>query len=303
MRLTLDTPPGFSFERTVRSHGWWSLRPFEPEGRDGLRAVLALPRGGACPILLRAGNGAVVLETPGSPGSGRRRQIEQAARRILNLDLDLTPFYRLVRRERGTRWIAETGSGRLLRSGSLFEDLVKLVLTTNCSWALTTRMVDGLVEHYGDRAPDGSRCFPRAERLAHVPERSLREKVKTGYRAPQLARLVREVAAGRTDPEGWERDDRNPEELRGEMLALPGVGPYVAENMLRLLGRPRGLALDSWLRAKYARVYHGGRRVTDRTIARRYARFGDWGGLAFWCEMTRDWFSGDGPSRLGVELK
>ena len=53
------------------------------------------------------------------------------------------------------RWIAETGSGRLLRCASLFEDLVKLVLTTNCSWALTTRMVDGLVEHYGDRAPDG----------------------------------------------------------------------------------------------------------------------------------------------------
>ena len=63
-------------------------------------------------------------------------------------------------------------------------------------------------------------------------------------------------------------------------MALPGVGPYVAENLLKFLGRPRGLALDSWMRAKYARLHHGGRRVSDRTIARRYARLGEWAGVA-----------------------
>ena len=77
------------------------------------------------------------------------------------------------------------------------------------------------------------------------------------------------------------------------MLKLPGVGPYVAENLLRLMGRPAGLALDSWLRGKYARRYHGGRRVSDRTIARRYGRHGRWAGLTLWCDMTRDWFEGE----------
>jgi 3-methyladenine DNA glycosylase/8-oxoguanine DNA glycosylase len=104
------------------------------------------------------------------------------------------------------------------------------------------------------------------------------------------------VEHGQIDPEAWEADNREPAELRREMLTLPGVGPYVAENMLRFLGRPRGLGLDSWLRAKYFRMHHGGRRVTDRTIARRYRPFGPWAGLALWCEMTRDWFDGDGPS-------
>jgi N-glycosylase/DNA lyase len=62
---------------------------------------------------------------------------------------------------------------------------------------------------------------------------------------------------------------------------------------LRFLGRPDGLGLDSWLRREYARIHHGGRPVTDRTIARRYARFGRWAGLALFCEMTRDWFDAE----------
>jgi 3-methyladenine DNA glycosylase/8-oxoguanine DNA glycosylase len=171
----------------------------------------------------------------------------------------------------------------------LFEDLVKLVLTTNCTWALTTRMVDSLIEHFGESAPDGSRAFPTAEALTRGGTRVLRDRCRTGYRAPLLARLAREVASGRVDPEAWQHDPRDPEELRREMLDLPGVGPYVAENLLRLLGRPAGLGLDSAVRSWYAGAYHGGRRVSDRTIARRYAKLGSWGGLAVWCEMTREW--------------
>jgi len=190
-------------------------------------------------------------------------------------------------------WVAGRGSGRLLRCPTIFEDLVKLVLTTNCTWALTTRMVGALIQRHGESAEDGRRCFPTAKAIARAGARDLRERVKVGYRAPLLAGLAREVAEGRVDPESWEDDDRPPEELRREMLELPGVGPYVAENLLKFLGRPDGLALDSWLRAKYGRVYHGGRRVTDRTIARRYARFGVWGGMALWCDMTRDWFEDD----------
>ena len=105
--------------------------------------------------------------------------------------------------------------------------------------------------------------------------------------------LARRVAEGAVDPESWAREEADPDAVRQEILSLPGAGPYVADSLLRLLGRPSGLGLDSWLRSKYARVYHGGRRVTDRTIARRYARWGGWGGLALWCDMTRDWVDGN----------
>ena len=74
---------------------------------------------------------------------------------------------------------------------------------------------------------------------------------------------------------------------------MKGVGPYAAENMLKLVGRYDGLALDSWVRAKFASTRNGGRKISDKRIARFYSRFGRWSGLAFWCDMTRDWLEGE----------
>jgi N-glycosylase/DNA lyase len=299
LRVRLDTPRGFSFPRTVFGHGWYSLPPFTYDAGGGwLETTVALGDGGAERIRLEAAGDGVRLGAPGRPPAGVRRQLVAAARRALNLDLDLEPFYDVASEHPGMEWVARAGAGRLLRCPTLWEDLVKLVLTTNCSWALTTKMVTELTERYGAPAPDGSRAFPTPEVLARVGERTLRDKVRAGYRAPLLVALSREVARGEVDPEAWERDTREPAELKTEILALPGAGPYVAENLLRFLGRPDGLGLDSWLRAKYARIHHDGRKIKDRTIARRYARFGRWAGLALWCDMTRDWFESDGAPSL-----
>jgi 3-methyladenine DNA glycosylase/8-oxoguanine DNA glycosylase len=297
VRARLPAPAGFSFARVVSSHGWYDLPPFSiaSSGRV-LSTVVALPGGGARRILLRGGPGAATLETPGSPRPSERRALVRAARRILSLDLDLSEFHDAVRADERFGWIATSGTGRMLRAPSMFEDLVKLVLTTNCSWGATRKMVTALVERYGEPAGDGTRAFPTPARLAHVPERTLRGAVRAGYRSPYLAALAREVASGRADVEAWDRHRGDPAALRKEVLALPGVGPYVAENILKFLGRPDGLALDSWMRAKYARLYHDGRPISDKTIARRCAAVGRWAGLALWFDLTRDWFDDDDPA-------
>jgi len=35
--------------------------------------------------------------------------------------------------------------------------------------------------------------------------------------------------------------------------------------------------------------------LVDEAIARRYRRFGEWRGLALWCDLTKDWLEGDAP--------
>jgi 3-methyladenine DNA glycosylase/8-oxoguanine DNA glycosylase len=89
--------------------------------------------------------------------------------------------------------------------------------------------------------------------------------------------------------ETWITSELSTSELKREMKQVKGVGDYVAENILKLVGRYDGLALDSWLRMKFANVRNGGRKTTDKKIARYYARFRPWSGLALWCDMTRDW--------------
>ena len=94
-------------------------------------------------------------------------------------------------------------------------------------------------------------------------------------------------------PEAQSLSPREAAVLRKEIVKLPGVGPYVAENVLKFLGKPDGLALDSAIRAKYSELYHAGRSVKDTTIARRVARLGRWGGLALWFELWNAWAEED----------
>ena len=289
MRVRLDVPPDFSFGRTVNSHGWCDLAPFSPASdASSIATVVALPGGGARRIVLREDDG-VVLESAGSADAATRRILIAAGRRVLALDVDIAPFHDAVRRDTRYRWIAETRSGRLLRGPSAWEDVVKLVQTTNCSWAFTKKMTIALVERYGEKAKDGARSFPTPERLACVTEAEFRDAVRAGYRSPYLVALSRAVATGTADPASWDTDPREASVLRRDIVKLPGVGPYVAENLLKFIGKPDGLAPDSAIRAGYSERYHGGRKIKDVTIATRLASLGRWGGLALWFDLWREW--------------
>src|SRR5437870_4651446 len=152
--LVLATPEKFSFRRTVLSHGWCSLPPFHFD-----RARFALER----IVRLRAGRTIAVTieEDPEARAALRltwrcrdltsreRASLTAQVRHMLRLDEDFGEFYGAAARTPGYSWIAGCGAGRLLRSPTVFEDLVKLLCTTNCTWALTEAMVRNLVEKLG----------------------------------------------------------------------------------------------------------------------------------------------------------
>jgi N-glycosylase/DNA lyase len=171
----------------------------------------------------------------------------------------------------------------------VFEDTVKMICTTNCSWALTKIMTARIVERFGEPFGHGLFTFPTPGALASATEKELRKECTTGYRSPYLLELAEKVASGKLAIEEW-RSSRVPtEELYESVRTVKGVGPYAAGNILKLLGRYDYLGLDTWVRGKYAELHTRGRRVKDSTIERAYARFGPWRGLFFWLEMTRDW--------------
>ena len=180
----------------------------------------------------------------------------------------------------------------MLRSPTVFEDLVKTICTTNCSWALTVKMVTGLVENLGcesDNVKGGRRSFPTAKTMAAMPLKFFVDEVRAGYRAPYLKELADRVASGELDVEEWLTSPLSTAELTKEIKGVKGVGNYAAENLLKLLGRYDGLALDSWTRARFFQIRNSGRKANDKKIARYYSRFNEWRGLALWCDVTRDW--------------
>jgi len=178
-----------------------------------------------------------------------------------------------------------------LRAPTVFEDIVKTICTTNCSWALTQSMVTNLVGELGSPFKNNSGAFPTPGQMAVVSESFYRKKIRSGYRSSYLLEIAERVAAGKLNVESWRSSPLPTEDLYREIRGVKGMGDYAAGNLMRLLGRYDSLALDSWVRSKYSELYHKGRRVSDRTIERAFQTYGPWRGLFFWLDMTRDWLT------------
>ncbi|MGH9871184.1 MAG: DNA-3-methyladenine glycosylase family protein [Pyrinomonadaceae bacterium] len=290
MEINLATPREFSFKRTIISHGWCQLLPFKIDDEKWqLTRTLDLDDGKPVTITISATKRVLVINASRRLSQAATRKVVADVRHMLRLDDDIADFYRLLATDTDFNWIPTQGAGRLLRSPTVFEDLVKMICTTNCSWALTQKMVTGLVENLGRESTNGERTFPTPEAMALMPLKFYVKEVRAGYRSEYLKLLADRVASGSLDVEAWLTSPLTTAELMKEMRGVKGVGPYAAENLLKLLGRYDGLALDSWTRAKFFSVRNNGRKTTDKKIARYYSRFKEWRGLALWCDMTRDW--------------
>jgi N-glycosylase/DNA lyase len=296
-RMSLGpVPRPFSLHRTAMSHGWCSLTPTAyDEARGVLHRTLSLPDAGPLTVSVRQRpDGRLEASWGRVEGScADRIAVKQQLRRMLAVDDDLDELYAACRADRATSWIRELAVGRLLRSPTVFEDLGKTLTTTNCSWSLTRSMCRRLVDVLGAEGPAGERAFPTPAALARAGEDVLRDEIRAGYRSRAFVELGAAVAGGRLDPERWlaahPDADRDDDAVRAEIEALRGFGPYASQGMLGLLGRPRGLALDSWVRVKLPSIL-GRAAMTDAEIAERYSPYGRWGGTVLWLELTRDWF-------------
>ncbi|HEY0798973.1 MAG TPA: hypothetical protein VGD50_07470, partial [Candidatus Baltobacteraceae bacterium] len=226
-----------------------------------------------------------------------RAKIIEAARTIFSLDDNLAPFYARVESDPELRW-ACAGAGRLLRSPTAFEDVVRTICTTNCAWSATKRMIGALVTHLGDEGV----TFPHAQAMAAADESFYRDVARAGYRGAYLRTLAQSVLGGEIDLEGWRgasAAELPEDELERRLLRLPGVGPYAAAHVMMLFGRHSRLVLDSWTRPTYARLLCR-RHVADRTIQRRFARYGSFAGLAFWLTLWRARLIGEEEERPAV---
>lgn len=297
MEISVTTPRNFSFKRTVISHGWCELLPFQIDRKKWiLTRTLDLKESKPVTLTVTANRRVLFINPSRRLSQVDTQKVIRDVRHMLRLDDDIGAFYRLLAADDDFNWIPTQGAGRLLRSPTVFEDLVKMICTTNCSWALTEKMVTGLVENLGRVSGNGHRTFPSPEAMALMPVKFYVNEVRAGYRAEYLKELANRVASGALDVEAWLASPLSTVDLIKEMRGVKGVGPYAAENLLKLLGRYDGLALDSWTRAKFFSVRNNGRKTSDKKIARYYSRFKEWRGLALWCDMTRDWLDGQEPA-------
>lgn len=292
--LALAGPRGepVDLRRVLVSHGVATLAPNRVDEQrwvlettvelDGAAETFSVAQ--MAPAIAHVGSPA------GVPTRARNRRLLDLAGRVLRLDEDLSAFYERAASDPALSWVT-TGAGRMLRSPRVFDDVVKTICTTNCSWSATVRMTTALVDHLGVVAAGGQRAFPSADAMADAGSEFYQDVARAGYRGAYLQQLATRVAEGSLDLERLADPELPDDEVEARLLELPGVGPYAAAHiMLTALGRYRRLVLDSWTRPTYAKLV--GRAATDAQIERRFRRYGPYAGLAFWTLLTREWVEG-----------
>ncbi|HYS56306.1 MAG TPA: hypothetical protein VER58_21315 [Thermoanaerobaculia bacterium] len=202
--------------------------------------------------------------------------------RMFQLHLDMAEFVAVARASTDHAWVESAGFGRLLCGSTLFEDVVKIITTTNTTWRQTTRMVELLVEKCGRRV-----AFPEPKDVARFTVDALQRDCRLGYRAKSIHALARGIVEGAIDLRAIANPSQTTEELFESYRKLPGIGPYGAAHLLAMDGRHDFIAVDSEFRRFVRERHHKGRRVSDKAMLRRYNKWGRWKYLAYWSELWR----------------
>lgn len=279
MQISVPVPPDFSFPETLAAHGWRRLLPFVwDEETQTLERVEELAAGIVARLRLRVDGGRVLVDVEGDSEEG---EVVRRVRRMLQLDLPLDAFHAYCRTRPELGNIAECRQGRMLRCTTLFEDALKVIATSNTTWAQTIAMTARLVEHFGAPLPQGPErhAFPSPHRIAAVPFEEFAAQARMGYRNAYVYAIATRIAAGELDLEAWQDESLTAVELRKRLLSLPGIGPYGAACLMLYLGKPEHVNADSWARMLLAKEL--GRPVTDKEVLAFFEGYGPWRGLVY----------------------
>lgn len=273
------TTPRFHFRNLIHSHGWRLLAPF---AWDETTAVLTRPlhrsNGGWVHVSLqakpeRSAKQRLFVTAKARLDVSDRPEVRRQVERMCSLQLDLTEFHALCRRDPLLAFVHRTRSGRMLRAPTAFEDLVKTICTTNCDWRNTINMCRRLCEL-------GEGSFPAPRQILRYSPARLARKVPLGYRSRTVHALAKLTEDGRLPLDEWAAAGQF-ERVRETLGAVWGVGPYALSHMLVMLGDYSTIPVDCEVLRYLQAAHFNGRQVSAAEAVRPYEPFGRWRYLAF----------------------
>jgi N-glycosylase/DNA lyase len=156
-----------------------------------------------------------------------------------------------------------------------WECLVSYILATYANIPRIMKMVDSVATAYGPRIAPGVHAFPERRRLAKASIGHL-AKLGLGYRAKYVHAVCEEI-----DEDAIRlMMKRRYEDLRKDLIELPGVGEKVADCVsLFGFGRLESFPIDVWIERALKRLYG---QKGSYSMLRHFAarRFGQYAGYA-----------------------
>ena len=306
--LQLRVAREFSLKATVLSHGWHECAPMN--WSEGGRCFQTIDCNGGHSYRISVVENGVEGRAPkltvtvdgGEVVDGVLQGVRDRLRVTLGLDRDLSGFYELCARHSRLGAIPRIGGGRLIRSASMTENIIKALCATNVNWTQAVKMINRIAQ-LGPHVPHfrNLTAWPGPREILRAGERYLNEVCRLGYRTESILSFCRGVCDGRFNPESLDvmASDQavSSDDLLSLLRSIHGIGPSSAHYLLGFLGRHDRLSIDSATVAHVAQLHTNGRRPTNKQIERIYAPYGRWKNLVYWCENWLTWATAGGILR------
>ena len=177
----------------------------------------------------------------------------------------------------------EYGKGIRILKQDLWETLISFIISANNNIPRIKTIIERISTNYGNEITfQGKKyyTFPTPEELANVSIEDYR-KLGLGFRDVRVYETVQRTLRNEIDLNKL-KDETDVENLREELLKIPGVGPKVADCiMLFSLKKYQVFPVDVWVRRVISELYFENKEQTPKTI-QKFAKehYGDLAGLA-----------------------
>ncbi len=227
------------------------------------------PLGDQLVTLRRSGPKLLVKAVPG--GRGVRELVETHLRKSDDI--------RKVRKALSNDPVLAPGlamfSGLRIVKLEEWECLCSFALATYANIPRISKMIETLANRFGKKITGNVRAFPTIERMKRVTIAELSE-CGLGYRAQYIHDMSQMLNRDRID--GFTR--LGFEELRSELIELPGVGDKVADCVALFgFGQLEAFPIDVWMKRALERLY-GQTGSYGKLRAFAHSRFGPFAGYA-----------------------
>lgn len=210
-----------------------------------------------------------------------RDALARMARRMLGLTQPIEEFERTYRRHPQLgRLIAQRPGLRVPLSATPFEALTWAIAGQQISVGAAVSLRRKFIQAAGLRHSGGLLCYPEATQVARLSEADLRRAGFSLTKAQALLALSRAVAENRLPLASW-LETLPVEEMRAQLLALRGIGPWTVNYaLLRGFGWLDGsLHGDAAVRRGLQRLLGGADKMDEDAARRWLAEFSPWRAL------------------------
>lgn len=297
--IIIPTEKPYVFTSTLRSHGWVSLLPnTHDENVESFSRVERLSSGKVVNLFISSSLAVypeilVTIKHNGELPQRLQNEIKNRVTHMLRLKENLQGFYDLCNKKGGKWENFKEGKGYLLRSPGIFEDLVKVICTTNIQWGGTKRMVRELVDSFGSpfQGDLTLRSFPAPKAISALSLEEFKNRVRLGYRADYIHELSTRISDGDLELNDLLDISTPSAKIKSQLLDIKGVGNYAAASMMMLLGRYDQIPVDTVFRDFMKAKYFQDKQFSEEQGLRIYEEWGQWKYLAYWNEMLAFYYS------------